>query len=241
MSQNPRTAQKSNHRPQIRRCLGAEPRPESPSLLSPDTWRPGLPTAHLGPTRSQRLGHTREHPPFPHQGQTGDLGERGPGPAQGIAPKTTLPTRASPGPHLSDQAGSSASSGRRGLDLRHPHRPPRLLQPGHRMRLQGHGERGQLPRAHAQLGTEPRPCTQASISCRRANLTALRSSRPVGTARGPAAPPGQLKTPVRGSLPIPSDCSALTWPPHPGRAAPSLAQLTLVTGRRLLTPAGPAG
>ena len=70
VSQNPGTARKSNHRPQIRRCLGAEPRPESPSLLSPDTWRPSLPTAHLGPTRSQRLGRTRDHPSSPHHGQT---------------------------------------------------------------------------------------------------------------------------------------------------------------------------
>lgn len=66
----PRDSTEGNHRPQIRRRLGAEPRPEPPSLLSPDTWRPSLPTAHLGPTRSQRLGHTRDHPSSPHHGQT---------------------------------------------------------------------------------------------------------------------------------------------------------------------------
>lgn len=66
----PRDSTEGNHRPQICRRLGAEPRPEPPRLLSPDTWRPSLPTAHLGPTQSQRLGHTRDHPSSPHHRQT---------------------------------------------------------------------------------------------------------------------------------------------------------------------------
>lgn len=103
------------------------------------------------------------------------------------------------------------------------------------------GKRGHLPRAHAQPGTEPRPCTQV--------LSQLQERKPHGapviTASGhsPGAlllPQGSGRLPVRGSLPIPSDCSGLTWPPYPGRGAPSLAQLTLVTRRRLSTPAGPA-
>lgn len=54
-------------------------------------------------------------------------------------------------------------------------------------------------------------------------------------------PQGNRRLPVRGSLPMPSDCSGLTWPPYPGRGAPSVTQLTLVTWGRLSTPAGPAG
>lgn len=145
---------------------------------------------------------------------------------------------ASPRPPASDQASSSASNGRQGLDLGHPHRPPRLLQPGHQMRLHGHGGKDTCPRPAGHGAAALRPSPHSATG----EQTAQRSGHYGRWAQpGGPAPPGQLKTPVRGQLPIPSGCSGLTCPPCPGQRCPSLAQLTTVTRRRRrLTPAGPA-
>ena len=83
MSQNPRAARKSNHPPQIRWCLGAEPRPESPSLLSPDARTPSSPTA----------AGTHQGPPLIPSPQTDTVtcGSGAPGQPRGSSPRPPCP------------------------------------------------------------------------------------------------------------------------------------------------------
>lgn len=230
MSQSPGTARKATTNPRSAGAWGLSPDPSPPASSLPTRGGPACPQHTWDPP-----GHSGWDTPgtTPHPLTTdrhGDLRERGPGPAQGIAPKTSLPTRwaspghrASPRPPLSDQAGSSVSTGRRGLDLRYPYCPPRLLQPGHQMRLQGHGEertpaQGPRPAGHRTAGLHPSPQCYRS-----ANLTALWSLRPVGTAQGPCSSPRAAEdSPCGARYPCPVTALDSPGPHTQGEGPPAL-------------------